>query len=101
MTVGGTKALGSPPGIAYADATHADNDVQDGISTMLDASTASTTFTMDNYAELLALAGLADTTGRCIACGEDAPPVPTDHLWMLHHPDAGESAPTSLLCSHA
>lgn len=55
--------------------------------------------TIDNYADLLALAGIVRSTGRCAACGEHAAPVRSDALWMLHAPDSGDLAPTTLLCA--
>ncbi len=66
---------------------------------MLDATAASTASSMDNYADLLALAGLVRATGVCAACGADSAPVRSDALWMMHHTDGGDLAPATLLCA--
>ncbi|SEJ52133.1 hypothetical protein [Demequina mangrovi] len=61
-----------------------------------------THLSLDNYADLLALAEVVRATARCSACGADSAPVRTDALWVLHdRTDASLSAPRLLCARHA
>ncbi|WP_062520165.1 hypothetical protein [Demequina silvatica] len=54
---------------------------------------------LDNYADLLALAGVVRATGTCTACGPAAHPVRTDGLWIVHDRTGHDLSGMSLLCS--
>jgi|GEM_PF-3997586 len=53
---------------------------------------------LDNYADLLALAGQVAASAPCMYCAPDSPPRPPDALWMLDHP-TDENQPAGLLCA--
>ncbi|MDN4475821.1 hypothetical protein QQX09_08120 [Demequina sp. SYSU T00192] len=55
---------------------------------------------LDNYADLLALAGIARDTGTCNACGPDSLPYRTDSLWLVHDQSGEDTSGLALLCAH-
>ncbi len=54
---------------------------------------------LDNYADLLALADIVRATAQCTACGPDSPPVRTDALWVLHDRTDTSLRSLELLCA--
>ncbi len=54
---------------------------------------------LDNYADLLALAGVVRATGTCNACGAAAQPVRTDALWLVHDRTGHDLSGMTLLCA--
>lgn len=53
---------------------------------------------IDNYGDLLALAGIVRASGVCVACGPTTPHRP-EHLWLVHDEvDPGHTS-EGLLCS--
>ena len=55
--------------------------------------------TMDNYGDLLALAGMVRATGVCAACGPNSQPHHAEHLWLIHDSSNQDASPEGLLCS--
>jgi len=54
---------------------------------------------LDNYADVLALAEVVRATGTCSACGADAPPVRTDALWIVHDRTVADLGSIAVLCA--
>ena len=67
---------------------------------MLNTGVRAAPLTLDNYAELLELAGIERATAPCSECGPDATPVSTEALWILHDRTESDLATVRLLCSH-
>ena len=82
-----------------------DNDVQDWHPIMIDSRdrlsgpAASTRPTMDNYGDLLALAGMVRASGTCVECGPGSPAHHAEHLWLVHREGSPDATPEGLLCS--
>ncbi|WP_062516795.1 hypothetical protein [Demequina gelatinilytica] len=55
---------------------------------------------LDNYADVLALADIVRATAHCSACGPDSHPVRTDALWVLHDRTDTSLQSPHLLCAH-
>jgi len=53
---------------------------------------------LDNYADLLGLAGIVRDTAVCAACGPDSAPLRPEALWIAHNAGGQESGGASLLC---
>ncbi|WP_062516797.1 hypothetical protein [Demequina gelatinilytica] len=53
---------------------------------------------LDNYADLLALAGIVRDTAVCSACGPDSAPLRPEALWLGHDAHSDEFSGVSLLC---
>ncbi len=53
---------------------------------------------LDNYADLLSLAGIVRNFAACSACGPDAPPLRTEALWIGHDALGEELSAAALLC---
>ncbi|WP_062460910.1 hypothetical protein [Demequina soli] len=58
-----------------------------------------TRLSLDNYADLLALAGVVRATAHCSACGEQSHPVRTDALWIIHDRTEPSLSALRLLCA--
>ncbi|WP_062520167.1 hypothetical protein [Demequina silvatica] len=57
---------------------------------------------LDNYGDLLSLAGVVRDLAPCSACGPDAPPLRPEALWIGHDSLGDELAGAALLCvAHA
>ncbi|MDN4477331.1 hypothetical protein [Demequina lignilytica] len=55
--------------------------------------------TMDNYGDLLALAGMVRATGSCVACPPESAHHHAEHLWLVHDAATQDATPEGLLCS--
>ncbi len=58
-----------------------------------------THLSLDNYADVLALADIVRATGRCVACGPTGPAVRTDALWIVHDRTSSDLGSVAILCA--
>ncbi|WP_062310269.1 hypothetical protein [Demequina rhizosphaerae] len=58
-----------------------------------------THLSLDNYADVLALADIVRATGRCVACGADSAAVRTDALWIVHDRTVADLGSVAILCA--
>ncbi len=76
----------------------ADNDVKDWGSPMIDDRAPRAGLMLDNYADLLALAGVTRGSAQCSLCPPDHEALPARTLYLLH--DAhGDTDNVGLMCS--
>ncbi len=67
---------------------------------MLDDRATHAGIMLDNYADLLALAGEVRGGTTCTWCGPDSPPRHPAELWILDGPTAADGEGAGLLCGH-
>ena len=65
---------------------------------MIDSRHRLENLSIDNYGDLLALAGIVRASGVCVACGPHRPHRP-EHLWLMHDGVNPDASSEGLMCS--